>query len=137
MTNFDPTKPCQTRDGRKVEILRVGVIDMRITAFVEDETNPSKWVLRTYHCGGWFLCPVSNMIESFCADDLVNVPAKVKREGWVNIYKIQPYGPPKMSVRTGGVYSSKIDAHRGAVHANSLGTPLPVATVKIEWEEEV
>jgi len=129
---FDPTKPCQTRDGREVQVLRQGVIDTRLTAFIKDEHNPDKWVLRTYHPDGRFYWNL-NAKPIFCGDDLVNVPTKVKREGWVNIYS---YADSEKSAHQSGVWRRKKDALKSVERASKCGVTRPVATVKIEWEEE-
>lgn len=130
---LDPTLPVCTRDGRRVEILRQ--TRTHITAFIEYETNPSRWQMRTFHNDGTYYFGIP------CGDDLVNVPTKkVKKEGWVNIYSNVLEGQPEVKerpiARQSGIYKTKVDAHRAVIKANLNGVPFPVATAKIEWEEE-
>ncbi len=138
---FDPTKPCQTRDGRRVTMFSSE--DDSLIAFVErGQHHPAsggKWALRVYNINGKYFG--SEGADS-CVD-LVNIPTKVKKEGWVNIYPAYNapkwYGeslPIQKIARQSGIYKTKGDAHREAVKAHGNGVPLPVATVKIEWEEE-
>jgi len=127
---LDLTKPVQTRDGRKVEILRTP--KFLIIAFIEDETNPSKWVLRTFHENGNFL----DGYES--GEDLFNIPpAKVRKEGWVNIYPVKEPRRKDLIAHQSGVFKTKQLAEGAAKRGNERYTPWPVCTTKIEWEEEL
>jgi len=133
---FDPSLPVKTRDGRKVEILRVQPISMRILAFIEDEHNPTKWVLRTFYYDGCFYCQSAND-TMICGDDLINCPpTKVRKEGWVNIYPVLLKYFPLRIANTSGVYATRIEADEVCLKAHRHGVPLPAATVKIEWEQK-
>lgn len=70
LNNLDLTKPVQTRDGRKVEILGVGRGDYPIKGYIENETKLTTW-----------------SIEGFGRNkkngELINVPTK--KSGWINL----------------------------------------------------
>lgn len=108
---FDSTKPCQTRDGRKVEIISTnGRAPWVIVGYIEDSEAVYKWLND----------------GSFCADrcfenpnDLVNI--RRKREAWVNLY------------RSGdaGWHDTEDKAHDKAGP-----TRIACVRVRVEWEEE-
>lgn len=126
---FDPSKPVQTRDGRKVEILRTPA-SLNI-AFIEDENNPSKWVLRTFHKNGSFLHGYTS------GDDLVNCPpTKVRKEGWILVFPHIACNYTSTIGRQSGIYKSFEDAKTKADKHGDLGYEYPVAIAKVEWEEE-
>ena len=126
---FDPTLPVKTRDGRRAlihEVFNDGT--KRFSAFIEDEINPTKWVFMTYHHSGMFYFGVP------CGNDLVNVPKKVKKEGWVNVYKVTGICKGGLIGRQSGIFDTKERAEKWATHYEN--SPHIYATVKIEWEEE-
>ena len=100
--------------------------------FVRYEHSPDRWVFRLYCANGSFYKGMP------CGDDLINSPPKkIRKEGWVNIY---PYkcSSSFMSriAHTGGIHKTRKLADEACLRANKNGIPLPVATIKIEWEEE-
>jgi len=132
LKKFDPSKPVQTRDGKKV-IIRSSEDDS-LTAFVETgQSHPCSggvWALRVYNINGKYF---SSAGADSCVD-LINIPTKVKKEGWVNIYKAK-VGYYKSIAFQSGVYGTRIEADEACLNAHKNGVPLPVDTVKIKWEE--
>ena len=143
-TGFDPSLPVMTRDGRKAIVLERRSeqyddgLHTSIIAFIKDEHNPDKWVLRTFYYDGRFYCPTSNMHISMCGDDLVNVPIKVKKDGWINIYTTNSVGMKYLFkiAHQSGVYKTRAEAGQKACDLINRNGPAPNATIRIEWEEE-
>ena len=145
---FDPTKSVQTRDGRKAEIIgkweghrawhEVGIEFEKLMVCVKVE--PKRWKLRTYHPDGRFFIFADEELYNtpFTGDDLVNIPTKIRKEGWVNIHRMayDSFDSQTHLARQSGVYKTRIAADKACLKAHENGVPLPVATVKIEWEEE-
>ena len=78
MTKFDPTKPVQTRDGRKARILCTDrVCKYPIVALVTRSGSNIEDVLGFTNEGFW------NVKE--CPDDLINIPEK--KTGYIAITK--------------------------------------------------
>jgi hypothetical protein len=77
---FDPTKPVQTRDGRKARIIATDLdAEQNIVAIVEGPDG--KEYVETY-------CPNGHLVKNkVTVSDLINIPEKITR--WGNIYK--PY----------------------------------------------
>ena len=77
---FDPTKPVQTRDGRKARIVsdRLSGGAHKFIAIITHENGCENGY--TYDEGGYYYC-----LSNPCGLDLVNVPEK--REMWVNVYE--------------------------------------------------
>lgn len=82
MKPFDPTKPVQTRDGRKARIIctdrnyQVGVHRWPIVAIIEGSSDD----VMSYHENG--LAHFSGTSGA----DLINIPAEFEFERWVNVY---------------------------------------------------
>jgi hypothetical protein len=77
---FDHTKPVQTRDGRKAEIIKSDLKDLdglKIVAIVTEDKG-HQWV-KTYGMTGRYL---DNPNES--RHDLVNIPER--KSNWYNMY---------------------------------------------------
>ncbi len=114
---FDPTKPVQTRDGRKARILATDKTGGQpIIALVQDPLS---------RC-----CQPHEIAESFCSDgryfpygtdesskDLVNIPQKIVQ--WINIYKKTGVGC----------------AHATREEADNIAMIDRVACIRIEVEE--
>lgn len=81
---FDPTKPVQTRDGRQAQILRTDLKNNEypIAALIT-QPDGEEYVSTHFSNGRW----VSDTIEN--ENDLVNVPAKVRVDIFINVY---PFG---------------------------------------------
>lgn len=80
--NFDPTKPCQTRDGRKVRIL--------CTDFPTRNNQPIAGVvdgdcddIMQWSADGSYI----GKLKTVSPLDLINIPEKHKLTGWVNVYR--------------------------------------------------
>ena len=77
---FDPTKPVQTRDGRKARIVsdKVSRGGYKYIAIISEESG-DEW-------SGTFISDGSYYASGdACHRDLINVPEK--REMWVNVYE--------------------------------------------------
>ena len=81
MKPFDPTKPCQTRDGRKVRILCTDAPSKSghpILGVIEGQAdNFEQWT-----SDGKYYDKQSNSIY-----DLINIAEKRKLTGFVNVYQ--------------------------------------------------
>lgn len=83
MKPFDPTKPCQTRDGRKVRILctdaELTYVGRKhpIVGLVEEYQSPDTW-----DANGKY-----DSVDQESKFDLINIPEKRKLTGWVNVYQ--------------------------------------------------
>ena len=111
----NPSQKVVTRDGREVRIICTDANnDFPIIALVYCSDN--KEDICTYHKNGHTL----NTYES--PNDLFFAP--VKREGWINIYRL------KDDKRTiGCVFESEEEAKKKKSQDNYIDT------IKIEWEE--
>jgi hypothetical protein len=70
---FDPTRPAQTRDGRRVEILRTGVKAQNPIAAIVTSWDGSEDVV-TYTADGHF-----DLQQGTTCWDLVNLPSEGAR----------------------------------------------------------
>lgn len=86
---FDPTKPFQTRDGRKARLLctdakgRIGSEAQPIVALI---TRPDG----TEFAGQYTIDGHFYTDSQLSSSDLVNIP--VEHEGWVNVYSGGAFG---------------------------------------------
>lgn len=82
MNKFDPTKPVQTRDGRKARIICSNAKQGRypIVALVENRDMAEEIGSFTTDGKEWDF-------ESKGKRDLINVPERIEREYWVNVYE--------------------------------------------------
>lgn len=84
-TKFDPTKPCQTRDGRKVRILCTDAKRWHdgesIVALVDSDTESGTQSVMTYMSDGRYYSKFESPY------DLINIPEKRKLTGWLNMYE--------------------------------------------------
>ena len=111
----NPLRKVVTRDGRNVRIICTNAKgNFPIIALVETY-NGNETVLRLKENGRFY-----NDTENY--SDLFFAP--IKKEGWVNMYKIRSGG-----AQIGQIYSSKEEAEMGRKDANYI------STAKIEWEE--
>lgn len=79
---FDPTKPVQTRDGRKAVIHTTEGMSENFPLVGEvicdgNETAPRTWTRKGAY---------TDNIHWESPFDLINVPEKIKLTGWVNVY---------------------------------------------------
>lgn len=110
---FDPTKPVQTRDGRKATILvtdLMGPYPIAARVAISDKQEE----VCTYHDNGQRLTWSENLI------DLVNI--KVKKEAWINIYSDE---------------GAHVIRHPDEEFAKHIGKSSKdyITTIRIEWEE--
>lgn len=122
---FDPNKPVQTRDGRKVRILCTDRrLDCRepIIGLVDDGNNGE--TLRTWWADG------SHYKAHYGPNgvDLINIPERIQRTTWVNVYK-RRHGE---GLGLGGFHSSQSDAL-----AQGGNRPDCLACIPIEIDCEV
>jgi len=108
MTKFDPTKPVQTRNGRKAEIIPCdgfkGDDGETIIARVWESRGHQE--ITCYYDSGLFSRGHTSCI------DLINIPEKPKTiERWVNVYKDN---------KVGGLHGEK---PRSDLIAGSIGGP--------------
>lgn len=126
---FDPTKPVQTRDGRKARI---------ICTDRKHEAYPIAALVFDEDCG-------EEDVEFFAADgreyvgddndiDLVNVPEKV--EGWVNILHLPDVSSEFYDTfASAAVYKSKEAADTEAADVWASRGYVRVACVRVEFEK--
>lgn len=113
-------EPVITRDGRPV----------KIAGYNPDANNNSNvigWVGKEYQCwysNGWYLPTKGHDLDLFMAPK-----PKVKREGWVNIYRKPLQKEEKIFDWPCRLFLTK-------KIADEYAAPQRIACVKIEWEEE-
>ena len=112
----NPDRKIVTRDGRAARVLCTDRISdtWPVVALVRDEEGEA---VRTFHENGE--CYLIDESPDPC--DLFFAPEK--KEGWVNLFKINS------TITTGEVYNTKEEAKSAIV--GSLGY---ISTVKVEWE---
>lgn len=82
MNTFDPTKPVQTRDGRKVEIKSTSMQGaFTIIGYIEGNSAPKSW-----KPDGRFF----EINQASC--DLINIPAEPKLRAWTGVEAIEHFG---------------------------------------------
>ena len=113
----NPDTKVVTRDGRSVRIICTNKKDeiYPVVALVQDN-NSNCEKTRHYTIGGKWI------IEDDNSEDLFFAPEK--KEGWVNLFKINS------TITTGEVYNTKEEAKSAVV-----GSSIYISTVKVEWEE--
>lgn len=114
---FDPSKPVQTRDGRKARIIAADIFG-RPHALVALVNNGKMEETLTYFTDGRYYSSEDSPL------DLVNIPEKVER--WINVNRSLAT-PTGTSV--GGIYFTEAEANR-------LAQLNRIACIKVEWEEE-
>lgn len=110
-------EPVVTRDGRPVtQVTKFDVTSIfRIVGVVNSKVE--YWTENGYYHPDY----------SGNSSDLFMVTKTVKKEGWVNLYKSDD---EEIAVFTGHGHNTKEAAEEEA-------SPKCIATVKIEWEEEI
>lgn len=110
---FDPTKPVQTRDGRKARILTTERnLVANIVVLLDDGE------LYAVNSRGYY----GSHTEEEHPMDLVNIPAK--RKVWVNVHSYRSL------TSVAGPYDTREEADKAAARYDTR-----VACVEIEWEE--
>ena len=113
----NPSRKVVTRDGNSVRIICTNRLDelYPIIALVNYDDSEK--------CYGYTACGKININQDIDCDlDLFFVPEK--KEGWINLFKVNS------ATTTGEVYNTEEEA-KSAI-AKSL---VYISTVKIEWEE--
>lgn len=113
----NPDTKVVTRDGRSVRIICTNKKDeiYPVVALVQDN-NSNCEKTRHYTIGGKWIMEDDNSEDLFFAPE--------KKEGWVNLFKINS------TITTGEVYNTKEEAKSAVV-----GSSIYISTVKVEWEE--
>ena len=128
----DPSFPIQTRDGREARIYET-LPNGNIAAFIQKHLHSNEWVFKIFYKDGR-TCSHYRLQELACGDDLVNISKKkIRKEGWINIYST---GCSQIMARQSGIYKYKADVEEKARLLKLAFGPSPIATIKIEWEEE-
>ena len=114
---FDPTKPVQTSDGRKVEILARNLrLQQGCTiAALITEPNGQQWIGSFLGDGKYH---PSGQLSNY---DLVNIPQKRRLTGWLNVYS------------THNMHDSKAQADEWA--SDSRIACLDLSKYNIEFED--
>ena len=113
----NPNRKIVTRDGNSVRIICTNRLDelYPIIALVNYDGVEK--------CYGYTACGKINILQDIGCDlDLFFVPQK--KEGWINLFKVNS------ATTTGEVYNTEEEA-KSAI-AKSL---VYISTVKVEWEE--
>ena len=113
----NPNRKVVTRDGRSVRIVCTNRLDenYHVIALVNNEDSEKCYIYTTF---GKF----DGYKNRDCELDLFFAPQK--KEGWINLFKVNS------ATTTGEVYNTEEEA-KSAI-AKSL---VYISTVKIEWEE--
>ena len=97
--------------------------------------TPEEWLKERFDTG-YTILPVTQLylkqtIEAIQADAL-SAPAKIKKEGWINIYKSASIPDGRL---VDNVLCTAPEQAAELVSLNNNGTWPHVATVKVTWEE--
>ena len=113
----NPNRKVVTRDGRSVRIVCTNRLDenYHVIALVNNEDSEKCYIYTTF---GKF----DGYKNRDCELDLFFAPQK--KEGWINLFKVNS------ATTTGEVYNTEEEA-KSAI-AKSL---VYISTVKVEWEE--
>lgn len=114
---LDPTKPLQTRDGRKVSLITTeGRGDYPLVGYVGEEDTPTSWTKE----GEWRKRGGNFPI------DLINIPEDVYV--WINVYKDKAG-----KLNRGGVHGSRKSAD--AMQDDGRISRIRVKLVEGQWDE--
>lgn len=114
----NPDKKVVTRNGRSVRIVCTNRLtdDYQVVALVRNGDGLEDL----------FSYTKSGELYTYQNDDLDLFFAGVKKEGWINLYKINS----NSTTSTGKVYNTEKEAKSSVVD-----TFIYISTIKIEWEE--
>jgi hypothetical protein len=113
----NPNQKVVTRDGRPVRIICTDRKHERPIIALIKEKDGTEETIHTYNTQGEFWAN-----NEFSNLDLMFAPTK--KEGWVNIFKINS------TIITGEVYNTEKEAKSAVVSSF-----IYISTVKVEWEE--
>ena len=113
----NPNRKVVTRDGRSVRIVCTNRLDenYHVIALVNNEDSEKCYIYTTF---GKF----DGYKNRDCELDLFFAPEK--KEGWINLFKINS------TITDGEVYNTKEEAESAV-----LCSLVHISTVKVEWEE--
>ena len=113
----NPNRKVVTRDGRSVRIVCTNRLDenYHVIALVNNEDSEKCYIYTTF---GKF----DGYKNRDCELDLFFAPEK--KEGWINLFKINS------TITAGEVYNTKEEAESAV-----LCSLVHISTVKVEWEE--
>ena len=113
----NPNRKVVTRDGRSVRIVCTNRLDenYHVIALVNNEDSEKCYIYTTF---GKF----DGYKNRDCELDLFFAPEK--KEGWINLFKINS------TITAGEVYNTKEEAESAV-----LCSIVYISTVKVEWEE--
>lgn len=118
----NPDREVVTRDGRKVRIIctdRKSYMDFPVVALVmENEGNEYTESYRKN--GSWSWSGLQNKMDLFFAP--------IKKEGWINIYRITDDDLNGMAA----IHNTEQEAKDNILKLDSL---CYITTIKVEWEE--
>lgn len=114
----NPNQKVVTRDGRPVRIICIDELGAILIVALFPRTDNQTELVLSYTADGK-VCG-----ESYNENSLDLMFAPIKKEGWVNLFKINS------TIITGEVYNTEEEA-KSAVISSSIY----ISTVKVEWEE--
>ncbi len=110
----NPDRKVVTRNGLPVRILCTDMkSDMPIVALIPNNDSEDLWY---YYRNGRFYNNTDDWRDLMFAT--------IKKEGWINLFKINS------TITTGDVYNTEEEAKSAVV-----GSSIYISTVKVEWEE--
>ena len=111
----NPNRKVVTRDGRSVRIVCTNRLDENypVIALVNDEYTEKCYSYSEFG---------KDIVNTDCELDLFFAPEK--KEGWINLFKINS------TITAGEVYNTKEEAESAV-----LCSLVHISTVKVEWEE--
>lgn len=109
---FEPTKPVQTRDGRKARVICTNL------HWYDGRGRPIVYLIMNGAGEAICTCDKDGRSTGYPADDLINIPEKRRVVGWVNIYDTPMF------------YRSKDEA-------DSAAAPYRIGCIEIDQEYEV
>jgi hypothetical protein len=116
---FDPTKPVQTRDGRAARVIctdKKSNQGFTIIALVEDSCDKRKEQVLSYQT-----CGSIRRDGTHTESDLVNVPERIQREYWLNLYEAFTH----------------CTVHLSKANADSARSPKRIACIPVNIDVEV
>lgn len=116
----NPTRPIVTRGGRSVRIICTDreSDNYPVVALIQEHRYEDTC---HYTKDGLFLNGTENRNDLFFAPE--------KKEGWVNLFKINS------TITTGEVYNTKEEAKSAVKNTAVINSSIYISTVKVEWEE--
>ena len=116
----NPNRKVVTRAGKDVRIVRIdeNLDDHPIVALLQGNFCENTCF---YRRDGLWLNDVETSMDLFFASE--------KKEGWVNLFKINS------TITTGEVYNTEEEAKSAIKNTAVINSSIYISTIKIEWEE--